>query len=72
MGPRRRANLKGTWTVAAPPPRDEAAGRGSIVIVSSTAGQRGEAFYSNYAASKAPDQLHQSLATELAPIIRVN
>jgi 3-oxoacyl-[acyl-carrier protein] reductase len=47
--------------------------RGSIVIVSSTAGQRGEAGYSNYAASKGGQiSFTKSLATELAPDIRVN
>jgi 3-oxoacyl-[acyl-carrier protein] reductase len=47
--------------------------RGSIVIVSSTAGQRGEAGYSNYAASKGGQiSFTKALATELAPDIRVN
>jgi 3-oxoacyl-[acyl-carrier protein] reductase len=46
---------------------------GSIVNVSSTAGQRGEAFYSPYAASKgAMISATKSWATELAPGIRVN
>jgi 3-oxoacyl-[acyl-carrier protein] reductase len=41
---------------------------GKIVIVSSTAGQRGEAGYSNYAASKGGQiALVKSLAVELAP-----
>jgi 3-oxoacyl-[acyl-carrier protein] reductase len=47
------ANLKGTWTVcraATKVFREQ--NRGNIVIVSSTAGQRGETGYSNYAASK--------------------
>ncbi len=67
-------NLKGTWTVCrAAVPAMKRQGRGSIVIVSSTAGQRGEAFYSNYAASKGGQiSFTKSLATELAPIIRVN
>ena len=46
-------NLKGTWTVcraAVPAMKQQKFGR--IVIVSSTAGQRGEANVSNYAASK--------------------
>lgn len=67
-------NLKGTWTVcrAAVPPMKRQR-RGSIVIVSSTAGQRGEAFYSNYAASKGGQiSFTKSLAAELAPDIRVN
>ena len=46
-------NLKGTWTVChAVVPVMKKQNHGSIVIVSSTAGQRGEAGYSNYAASK--------------------
>jgi 3-oxoacyl-[acyl-carrier protein] reductase len=43
-------------------------GSGRIVIVSSTAGQRGEAGYSNYAASKGGQiSFAKSLAAELAP-----
>lgn len=67
-------NLRGTWTVtrAAVPALKENGG-GSIVIVSSTAGQRGEAGYSNYAASKGGQiSFAKSLAVELAPAIRVN
>jgi 3-oxoacyl-[acyl-carrier protein] reductase len=47
---------------------------GSILIVSSTAGQRGEAEHSHYAASKgAQISFTKSLATELAPFgVRVN
>jgi len=46
---------------------------GSIVLVSSTAGQRGEAFHADYAASKgATISLTKSLAVELAPRVRVN
>ncbi len=68
------ANLRGTWAscraVAAQMRRQRS---GSIVIVSSTAGQRGEAGYSNYAASKGGQiSLAKSLAVELAPEIRVN
>lgn len=50
------------------------AGGGSIVLVSSTAGQRGEAGYGAYAASKgAVISLTKTLATELGPSsIRVN
>jgi 3-oxoacyl-[acyl-carrier protein] reductase len=49
-------------------------GRGWIINVSSTAGVRGEAFHSHYAASKgALNALTKSLAVELAPFnIRVN
>jgi 3-oxoacyl-[acyl-carrier protein] reductase len=47
---------------------------GNIILVSSTAGQRGEAFHADYAASKgALISLTKGLATELAPQgIRVN
>jgi 3-oxoacyl-[acyl-carrier protein] reductase len=46
----------------------KAAGFGRIVNVSSTAGQRGEAFHAHYAATKgAVISLTKSLATELAP-----
>ncbi len=67
-------NLRGTWTVTrAAVPAFKSNGGGSIVIVSSTAGQRGEAGYSNYAASKGGQiSFAKSLATELAPKIRVN
>jgi 3-oxoacyl-[acyl-carrier protein] reductase len=68
-------NLKGTWTITrAAIPLMKRQGSGSIVIVSSTAGQRGEAFYSNYAASKGGQiAFTKALATELAPHgIRVN
>ena len=62
-------NLKGTWAAcraAVPYMKRQAFGR--IVIVSSTAGQRGEAFYSNYAASKGGQiAFTKSLAVELAP-----
>lgn len=46
---------------------------GSVVIVSSTAGQRGEAFHADYAASKgALISLTKALCIECAPGIRVN
>lgn len=68
-------NLKGTWSVcrsAVPLMKHQHFGR--IVIVSSTAGQRGEANYSNYAASKgAQISFTKSLATELGAFgINVN
>jgi 3-oxoacyl-[acyl-carrier protein] reductase len=51
----------------------ERSANGSIVNISSTAGQRGEAFYSPYAASKgAIISATKSWSTELAPKIRVN
>jgi len=68
-------NLKGTWTVchaAVPQMKKQRSGR--IVIVSSTAGQRGEANVSNYAASKGGQiSFTKSLAAELGPFgINVN
>ena len=68
-------NLKGTWSVcraAVPAMKQQKFGR--IVIVSSTAGQRGEANVSNYAASKgAQISFMKSLSTELGPFgINVN
>lgn len=68
------ANLKGTWTACrAVVPFMKEQGSGAIVIVSSTAGQRGEAGYSNYAASKGGQiSFTKALAAELAPTIRVN
>jgi 3-oxoacyl-[acyl-carrier protein] reductase len=49
-------------------------GSGNIITISSTAGQRGEAFHSDYAASKgAIISLTKSLAVELGPYgVRVN
>jgi 3-oxoacyl-[acyl-carrier protein] reductase len=67
-------NLKAAWAmskacVPAMKKRDKAA----IVLVSSTAGQRGEANYSNYAASKGGQiSFTKALASELCPKIRVN
>ncbi len=68
------ANLKGTWTTCrAVVPLMKRQRSGAIIIVSSTAGQRGEAGYSNYAASKGGQiSFTKSLAAELAPDIRVN
>jgi 3-oxoacyl-[acyl-carrier protein] reductase len=62
-------NLKGTWTACrAAVPGMKAQGFGRIVIVSSTAGQRGEANVSNYAASKGGQiAFTKSLAAELGP-----
>lgn len=68
-------NLRGTWTMCrAAVPYMKRERRGRIVIVSSTAGQRGEANVSNYAASKGGQiSFMKSLATELAPFdINVN
>jgi len=46
---------------------------GAIVLVASTAAQRGEAFHADYAASKgAIVALTKSLAGEMAPRVRVN
>lgn len=68
-------NLKGTWAVcraAVPVMKQQKFGR--IVILSSTAGQRGEAGFSNYAASKGGQiSFMKSLASELGPFgINVN
>lgn len=62
-------NLKGTWAVCrAVVSRMKAQRSGKIVVVTSTAGQRGEANYSNYAASKGGQiAFTKSLAAELAP-----
>lgn len=68
-------NLKGTWAACrAAVPAMKQAGFGRIVIVSSTAGQRGEANVSNYAASKGGQiSFTKSLAAELGPFgINVN
>ena len=61
-------NLKGTWAVCrAAVPALKRQGWGRIVLLSSTAGQRGEANFSNYAASKAGQiAFAKSLASELA------
>ena len=66
-------NLKGTWSVCRTVlPKRQRFGR--IVILSSTAGQRGEANVSNYAASKGGQiSFAKSLAPELAAFgINVN
>src|SRR5438128_7012332 len=68
----RRANLESVLYVcrAAIPLLPEG---GRIVLVSSTAGQRGEAFHADYAATKgAVIAFTKSLAVELAPRITVN
>ena len=61
-------NLKGTWAVCrAVVPQMKEQRSGKIVIVTSTAGQRGEANYSNYAASKGGQiAFTKSLSEELA------
>lgn len=67
-------NLKAAWAMTkACTPAMKKRETGAIVLVSSTAGQRGEANYSNYAASKGGQiSFTKALATELAPRIRVN
>jgi 3-oxoacyl-[acyl-carrier protein] reductase len=70
-----RVNLGGAWAVCHHAARRMIPrGRGSIVLIASTAGQRGEPFHSHYAASKgALLAFTKSLAAELAPHgIRVN
>ncbi|HEY0429567.1 MAG TPA: 3-oxoacyl-ACP reductase family protein [Pyrinomonadaceae bacterium] len=67
-------NLKSAWAMSkACVPAMKKQASAAIVLVSSTAGQRGEANYSNYAASKGGQiSFTKALATELAPRIRVN
>ena len=68
----RRANLDGVFFVCrATIPHLPDGGR--IVLVASTAGQRGEAFHADYAATKgAVIAFTKSLAVELAPRVNVN
>jgi 3-oxoacyl-[acyl-carrier protein] reductase len=67
-------NLKAAWAMTkACVPSMKKQETGAIVLVSSTAGQRGEANYSNYAASKGGQiSFTKALASELCPKIRVN
>jgi 3-oxoacyl-[acyl-carrier protein] reductase len=68
-------NIKGCFYITtAAVPHMKRQKSGNIIFVSSTAGQRGEALHSHYAATKgALISLTKSLATELAPFgIRVN
>jgi 3-oxoacyl-[acyl-carrier protein] reductase len=67
-------NLKAAWAMSkACVPAMKKRDKASIVLVSSTAGQRGEANYSNYAASKGGQiSFTKALASELCPKIRVN
>lgn len=68
------ANLRGMFALCGAATRSMRGRGGSIVLVSSTAGQRGEARHAHYAATKgATISLTKSLAAELAPAaIRVN
>ena len=67
-----RVNLDGLFTFARASLRRLRKG-GSLILVSSTAGQRGEAFHADYAATKgAVISLTKSLAVECGPDIRVN
>ena len=67
-------NLKSAWaTTKACVPAMKRQPNGSIVMVSSTSGQRGEANYSNYSASKGGMiAFTKALSSELCPRIRVN
>jgi len=70
-----KTNLYGTfYAITLSVPYMKRQKSGNIITVSSTAGQRGEAFHSHYAATKgAVISLTKSLAPELAPFnIRVN
>ena len=61
QSPHTPAQLQGT-------PIESRAVRGHIVLISSTAGQRGEAFHADYAATKgAVISMVKGLSTELAP-----
>jgi 3-oxoacyl-[acyl-carrier protein] reductase len=67
-----RANLDGVFYSTRAALRRMVAG-GRVVLVGSTAGQRGEAFHADYAASKgAMISLVKSLCIECAPDITVN
>jgi len=68
-------NLKGVFNVCnAVVPHLKKQGKGRIINIASTAGQRGEAFHAHYAASKGGViAFTKSIATELAPYnIHVN
>src|SRR5258708_15397810 len=67
-------NLKSAWAMTkACVPAMKKQASGAIVLVSSTSGQRGEANYSNYSASKGGQiAFTKALASELCPKIRVN
>ncbi len=67
-------NLKSVFNYTdAVTPHMRKAGGGNIIHITSTAGQRGEAEHSHYAASKGGIIAYtKSLAVELAPDIRVN
>ena len=67
-------NLKSAWAMTkACVPAMKKQHQGAIVLVSSTSGQRGEANYSNYSASKGGQiAFTKALASELCPRIRVN
>lgn len=67
-------NLKSAWAMTkACVPAMKKRESGAIVMVSSTSGQRGEANYSNYSASKGGQiSFTKALASELCPKIRVN
>ena len=67
-------NLKSAWaTTKACVPSIKKQSHGAIVMVSSTSGQRGEAGYSNYSASKGGMiSFTKALSSELCPKIRVN
>jgi len=71
-----RVNVYAAFTLvreALPHLRAGTRGRGNVVLIGSTAGQRGEAGHSHYAASKgALQSMALSLAVELAPAVRVN
>ena len=58
----------GQMELQGPPPTEEDGPKGHIVLISSTAGQRGEAMHADYAVTKgALISLTKSLSSELAP-----
>ncbi|MEO8649627.1 MAG: SDR family NAD(P)-dependent oxidoreductase [Acidobacteriota bacterium] len=67
-------NLKSAWAMTkACVPAMKKRPSGAIVMVSSTSGQRGEANFSNYSASKGGQiSFTKALSSELCPKIRVN
>jgi len=79
-----RADIEGIFRVnvfsalylvrdALPYLREDPARRGNVILIGSTAGQRGEAGHAHYAGTKGAIQsIVMSLAVELAPRVRVN
>jgi 3-oxoacyl-[acyl-carrier protein] reductase len=63
-----KAQMKSQATMRTADRRERPSSHGHIVLISSTSGQRGEAFHSDYSATKgAIISMTKSLASELAP-----